>query len=61
MANQILVTEGLKKQYKETLALRSLSIEVEKGQVYGLLGSNGSGKTTTLGILLSVINYARKY
>lgn len=37
-------------------ALTDLSLEVHKGQVFGILGPNGSGKTTTLAILLDVVN-----
>lgn len=52
---EILTTKGLHKSYKNLTALKSLSISVKPGQIYGLLGPNGSGKTTTLGILLGVI------
>jgi ABC-type multidrug transport system ATPase subunit len=52
---EILQTSGLRKVYKDTVALQDLSITVKKGQIFGLLGPNGSGKTTTLGILLGVI------
>lgn len=51
----ILETKNLRKTYHKTVALDNLTIRVEKGQVYGLLGPNGSGKTTTLGILLGVL------
>ncbi|RFC54097.1 ABC transporter ATP-binding protein [Brumimicrobium aurantiacum] len=51
----ILKTNSLSKSYKNVQALQDLNITVKKGQVYGLLGPNGSGKTTTLGILLGVI------
>jgi ABC-type multidrug transport system ATPase subunit len=51
----ILETKNLRKEYKKLVALDDLSFEVEKGQIVGLLGPNGSGKTTTLGILLGVI------
>ncbi|HZH86959.1 MAG TPA: ABC transporter ATP-binding protein [Brumimicrobium sp.] len=53
--NEILKTEGLRKSYKKLNALKGLNITVQQGQIYGLLGPNGSGKTTTLGILLGVI------
>lgn len=36
--------------------MNNLSFEVSRGSVYGILGPNGSGKTTTLGIILGVIN-----
>ena len=38
------------------MALDGLDLEVKRGNVFGILGPNGSGKTTTLGILLEVIN-----
>lgn len=53
--SDILKTKSLRKSYKNLDALKGLSISVKSGQIYGLLGPNGSGKTTTLGILLGVI------
>lgn len=55
MATTILKTNGLSKSYKGFKAVDSLSIEVQPKMIYGLLGPNGSGKTTTLGMLLGVI------
>jgi len=54
MAN-ILTTSGITKRYKKKTVVDNLSLEVEKGAIFGLLGPNGSGKTTTLSILLDVI------
>ncbi|TGE20004.1 ABC transporter ATP-binding protein [Hymenobacter elongatus] len=51
----ILQLDNLSKHYGTTAALRGLTLEVEQGSVYGLLGPNGSGKTTTLGIALGVL------
>lgn len=51
----ILQVDRLNKFYGSFQALKNLSLKVEKGSVYGLLGPNGSGKTTTLSIILSVI------
>ncbi len=54
-------TEDLTKTYKsfwcrsKVLALDSLSIDVRMGEIFGLLGPNGSGKTTTLKLLLGLI------
>lgn len=50
----ILKTEGLTKKYKNFKAVNSLNIEVQPQMIFGLLGPNGSGKTTTLGMLLGV-------
>lgn len=55
MSTTILEINKLSKKYKDILALDNLSLKVEKGTVFGLLGPNGSGKTTTLGILLGVL------
>ena len=52
----ILETRGLTKKFGRITAVDSLDLEVREGQVYGLLGPNGSGKTTTLGMILGVTN-----
>jgi ABC-2 type transport system ATP-binding protein len=52
----VLEVTNLSKRFGRLQAVNSISFSVEKGNVYGLLGPNGSGKTTTLGILLSTIN-----
>lgn len=51
----ILTLENLEKSYRDVRAVKSLSLKVEKGQVFGLLGPNGSGKTTTLAIALGIV------
>lgn len=56
MSNTILTICDLRKNYGRIQAVDGLSLEVKKGQVFGILGPNGSGKSTTLGILLDVIN-----
>lgn len=55
MGDTNLTTHRLLKDYKQIRALNGLSLEVKKGQVFGILGPNGSGKTTTLGILLGAL------
>jgi len=56
MPETVLDIKGLSKNYGKTRALQTLDLRVEKGQIFGLLGPNGSGKTTTLGIVLGAIN-----
>ena len=51
----ILETNGLTKKYGSLTAVDHVSLSVEKGQVFGFLGPNGSGKTTTIGMLLGII------
>ncbi|MGE3141374.1 MAG: ABC transporter ATP-binding protein, partial [Thermoleophilia bacterium] len=52
----MLLIDGLTKSYGERRALDGLSIEVPRGQVVGLLGPNGSGKTTAMRIVFGVID-----
>ena len=47
-------TEGLCKRYGDTVALDRLDLTVNEGEVYGYLGPNGSGKTTTIRLLLGL-------
>jgi ABC-2 type transport system ATP-binding protein len=51
----VLSINQLSKSYGKIKALSSLNLEIESGQVFGLLGPNGSGKTTTLGIILGIL------
>src|SRR6202451_2116261 len=51
MSEHAVVADGLRKAYGEGQALDGLSLTVETGSVLGLLGPNGSGKTTTVSIL----------
>ncbi|MEM6319785.1 MAG: ATP-binding cassette domain-containing protein [Bacteroidota bacterium] len=51
----IVSTQNLTKKYRRLTALNRLNFEIQQGMVFGLLGPNGSGKTTTLGMLLNVI------
>ena len=57
MANQhIIKTSGLSYYYsKDAKTLSDINLEVERGSVYGFLGPNGSGKTTTLSLLLGLL------
>ncbi|MCB9896799.1 MAG: ABC transporter ATP-binding protein [Planctomycetes bacterium] len=51
----VLRIENLHKRYGRTVAVRDVSLSVEPGQLFGLLGPNGSGKTTTLGCALGLL------
>ena len=52
----VLSISNLTKQFGRIRAVNNLSLEVQRGQVFGMLGPNGSGKTTTLGMLMGVVN-----
>jgi ABC-2 type transport system ATP-binding protein len=52
---KILEIDQLTKQFGRIKAVQNLNIEVEKGQVFGILGPNGSGKTTALSVIMGVI------
>jgi ABC-2 type transport system ATP-binding protein len=52
----ILSIKNLNKFYNKLHAVKDVSLEIHKGNVYGILGPNGSGKSTTLGIVLNVVN-----
>ena len=52
----ILSIKNLHKRYGKIHAVNNVSLEIQKGNVYGILGPNGSGKSTTLGIVLNVVN-----
>ncbi len=54
--NTILNINSISKSYGKIKALNNLSLQINQGEIYGILGPNGSGKTTTLGIILDVLN-----
>ena len=56
MDSTILSIKKLNKRYGKIHAVKDVSLEIHKGNVYGILGPNGSGKSTTLGIVLNVVN-----
>jgi len=57
MNTSVVKIENLVKRYKELIAVDHFNLNLEKGEILGLLGPNGSGKTTTLNCLLSLLTY----
>ena len=53
----ILTVKDLVKRYKEKNALDHFNFEVEQGEVLGLLGPNGCGKTTAINCILSILKF----
>lgn len=53
----IIDVNNLVKRYKELIALDHFQLKVEEGEILGLLGPNGSGKTTAINCILSLLNY----
>ncbi len=53
--NNILETRHLTKNYGRVRAINDLNLQIDEGQVFGILGPNGSGKTTTLSIITGII------
>jgi ABC-2 type transport system ATP-binding protein len=51
----LIATKGLTKTYGNFFALRDLSLAIQQGEIFGLLGPNGSGKTTTIRLLLGLL------
>lgn len=51
----VIETHDLTKRFRKTTAVDGISFTVERGQVFGFLGPNGSGKTTTIGMLTGII------
>lgn len=56
MKEIILKTNNLTKKYKDFIALDKINIEINKGDIYGLIGRNGAGKTTLMKIITTLAN-----
>lgn len=57
MSEPVIKIEQLVKRYKELIALDHFNLEVNEGEIFGLLGPNGSGKTTTINCILSLLTH----
>lgn len=57
MSATVVKIENLVKRYKDLIALDHLNLEIKEGEIFGLLGPNGSGKTTTINCLLSLLSF----
>ena len=53
----IIEVKGLVKRYRELIALDNLDLNIQQGEVFGLLGPNGSGKTTAINCILQLLTY----
>ena len=56
-SSEIVSIEGLVKRYGELIAVDHLSLHIQSGEIFGLLGPNGCGKTTTIDCALSLLAY----
>lgn len=57
MEKTVVKIDNLVKRYSDLIALDHFSLEIKEGEVFGLLGPNGSGKTTTINCLLSLLAF----
>lgn len=53
----VIEVENLVKRYKELVALDHFNLTIQEGEIFGLLGPNGSGKTTAISAILSLLRY----
>ena len=57
MAQNVVEITNLVKRYKEVVALDHFDLSIEEGEIFGLLGPNGSGKTTTISCILALLSF----
>src|SRR5215469_9545494 len=55
MSDVVLATEELTKVYRRRVAVDDLSLRVERGDIFGFLGQNGAGKSTTIRMALGLV------
>ena len=56
MANTVLELKNVNKTFGKRKVIDNISLEVKEGEIYGFLGPNGSGKTTTIKMILRLID-----
>ena len=56
MNNKIVSIQGLTKRFGDFIAVDNVTMDIRKGEVFGFLGPNGSGKTTTIRMLCGILN-----
>ena len=57
MSVPVVEIENLVKRYRELVALDHFNLTIEEGEIFGLLGPNGSGKTTTINCILALLAF----
>lgn len=55
----IVEVEKISKRFDDLIALDNLSLQIKRGEIYGLLGPNGSGKTTVINCILSLLKFEK--
>jgi len=56
MTEAVIVTRGLSRRFGDLVAVRDVSLEVYKGEIFGVLGPNGAGKSTTIRMLCGILD-----
>ncbi len=56
MSEPVIVTRGLSRRFGSFVAVRDVSLEVNKGEIFGVLGPNGAGKSTTIRMLCGILD-----
>tara|TARA_Y100000590_G_scaffold432769_1_gene549151 strand:- start:3050 stop:3775 length:726 start_codon:yes stop_codon:yes gene_type:complete len=55
MTNEVIKIDNLSKKFRNSLVVKNINFNISKGSIIGLLGPNGCGKTTTIGMMLGLI------
>ncbi len=55
MTEPAIQTRGLRREFGELVAVHDVDLDIPRGQIYGFLGPNGSGKTTTIRMLCGLL------